>query len=205
MSSGDWGMRHPVARGIHRRDDDVPLAPHAVDDGERIFRVHARAHALPSATTMAPARFALERRAIVRSDHLELIGMRDQLIVDLPGVEHGLREHQARIAGQRRLIEIAAISNDAEQRQLPVVHRVAQGVARFEQSRALNHDHRARAAEIKAGGNLPCFAFATYTDDARGAARFDRGLPLADRAVRHGHNVGDPELLEQLGDLVQRA
>ena len=127
-------------------------------------------------------------------DQPELCSVRDEAVVDLPRVEHRLGEHEARVARQRVLIEIAPISDDAEDRKLPIVDHVANRVARLEQARALDHHERSRAAEVQAGGDFPRLALAADAHDARASPLLDGRLPLADRAVRNGDDVRDAEL-----------
>src|SRR5678816_2964311 len=92
----------------------------------------------------------LTTRGVMLGDLSELRGVREQTVVDLPRVEHRLREHEAGITGQGRLVQIAPISNDAEDRKFPIMQHVAKRVARFEESRTLNHDQRSGAAEVEA-------------------------------------------------------
>src|SRR5437899_41210 len=104
------------------------------------------------------------------SDLADLRRVGDQAVVDLPGVEHRFREDEACVARQRVLIQIAAVADYAEDRDLPIIENVSQRIAGFEQTGALNHHERRRAAEVEAGRDFPRFAFATDADQARSAS-----------------------------------
>src|SRR5215207_2391268 len=103
----------------------------------------------------------------MRADVTQLRRRGDQLVVDPPRVEHGLREHQTRIARQLRLIEVAAVADDREDRQLPVMERIAQCVAGLEQAGALDHDDRRCPTDVEAGGDLPRLALAADAHESQ--------------------------------------
>src|ERR1019366_404889 len=105
---------------------------------------------------------------------------------------------------ERLLVEEAAVSDDAEDRELPVVQHVSQGVARLEQPRALDEHERTRAAEVEPSGDRPCLALAAHTHQAHAVRARDRVAPLPDGAVGDGDDVRDSEVGEERRDLFTR-
>lgn len=126
----------------------------------------------------------------------------DQAVGDAPRIEHRLGEHEARITGNGVLIQVAAVADDAEDREPPVVQRVPQRVARLEQPRALNHDDWGGAAEMEPGRHLPRLALAADPHHTHGRGALERRVPPTDGAIGHGDDVRDPQLLEERCDLL---
>src|SRR4051812_26220586 len=99
-------------------------------------------------------------------DCLQLLRFRHQQGIEAPRLKDWLRKRQTGVAGNRVLIEIAAISDHGVDRQLPIVHDVPQRVARFKETGALDENERSRSAQVKTGGDLPRFTFATSAHEA---------------------------------------
>jgi hypothetical protein len=140
----------------------------------------------------------------VIADHVKLGRRGDQPVVDLPRIENRLGEDQARVARELRLVEIAAVPDDREHRDLPVVQRISNGVARLEQPRALDHDEGGRATKIETRRDLPRLPLSADTHEPNPIAPLDRRFPPPDRAIGNGDHVRDADLGEEGRDLVSR-
>src|SRR5262245_22772122 len=77
---------------------------------------------------------------------------------------------------------------------------VAQGVARFEETRALDHHEGPGAAEHEAAGDADRFALARRADEPGRAGGLQGFVPLAEMTVRHPDDVRHPAGLERSDD-----
>ena len=146
-----------------------------------------------------PSRIATRHEMFANRFELRRLG--HEPVGDPPRVEDGLGEHETRVAWQLGLIAVASVANDREDRQLPVVQCIAEGVARLEETGALNHHERGGTAEVKSRGDLPSLAFTTDANESEARA-LDGRFPAAYRAVGHGDNVCDAELREERCNLI---
>ena len=89
----------------------------------------------------------------------------DEDSVECPSIEDGLGKFQAGVAGQRGGVQVAAVTDEPEDRQLVIMGNIAQSVAGFKQAGALDADDRPRAAEVQAGCRGPRLALATDLDE----------------------------------------
>src|SRR3954464_9325814 len=132
---------------------------------------------------------------------VELRWLIDERVVDPPRIENRFREDEARVAGDRLLTQVAAVSDDARDRELPVVKHVAQRVTGLEETGALNHHEWYCTAKVKPSGDAPCFPFSTDTHESQTRLPLERVVPLAECTVRHRHHVSDAQLDKNRCDL----
>ena len=119
----------------------------------------------------------------IRCGHLiHTVFFRENLVGDLPGLQNGLCENGTGISTDATLVgKIAAHSHDQEKRQFQIVDNIAQRIAGFEQSRALNHHNGLTSAQQETSGERHRFALAANPQQPQVLDK--PRLPLAQLAI----------------------
>ena len=126
----------------------------------------------------------------------------DQTVIEIPGFEDWFRKGERGVTRQRVLVEIAAVTDNREQRKLIIVQDVAQRIARFKQAGTLNHHNRSGSAQIQPAGDCPGFSLTANSNQSNRFAGTQCSFPLAQRAVRQPDHMRNLRIDQKFDDIV---